>query len=70
MMDNILDRKLTIRRLAILIVLYILSGSTYITLFSGSQWVAALGICLMLPSIATSMRRNVTTMALLRGIFA
>lgn len=24
----------------------------------------------MLPSIATSMRRNVTTMALLRGIFA
>jgi hypothetical protein len=70
MMDNILDRKLTIRRLAILIVLYILSGSTYITLFSGSQWVAAFGICLMLPSIATSMRRNVTTMALLRGIFA
>ena len=70
MMDNILDRKLTIRRLVILIVLYILSGSTYITLFSGSQWVAAFGICLMLPSIATSMRRNITTMALLRGIFA
>ena len=69
MMDTILDRKLTIRRLLILLVLYILSGSTYITLFSSSQWIVAFGICLMLPSIATSIRRNVTSIELFRGMF-
>ena len=51
MMNKVLDNKLTIRRILVLLILYILSGSTYITLISSSERIAAAGIILMSPVI-------------------
>ena len=70
MMNKVLDNKLTIRRILVLLILYILSGSTYITLISSSERIAAAGIILMSPVIVSTMRRNVSGPAFCRGLLA
>lgn len=70
MMNKVLDNKLTIRRILVLLILYILSGSTYITLISSSERIAAAGIILMSPVIVSTIRRNVSGPAFCRGLLA
>lgn len=68
-MDTMLEKKKSFRKWIILVILYILSGSVYITLLSGSQWLAAFGIILMIPEILSATNRNVSHEAFFRGLF-
>ena len=63
-------KKIKLRKWIILIILYILSGSTYITLISNSQWIAAIGIVLMVPSIIIAMKRTISINDFFRGLLA
>ena len=57
-MDTMLEKKKSFRKWIILVILYILSGSVYITLLSGSQWLAAFGIILMIPEILSGFTKS------------
>ena len=65
-----LENRLTLRRLPVLGILYVLSGSTYITLLPSLYWLAVPGMLLMVPTILYYMLGSFSKAGLRRGLFA
>lgn len=57
------------RRILILLIIYMISGSVYSTINSNVQWLPVLGIVLLLPNILANIRSKVSREEFHRGLF-